>query len=287
MRRWTIVKMNALEFEEYFRAFDFGGSNNYAQKALPRLAADFALLDQHLPRFSGGAVLDMGAARGTGFPLFAALKRFDEIWGAEYSGEPTEIVIASPRERIAGKRIVCNIEKDDVPLPDGAVDFVCLTEVIEHLLYDPMWALLEANRVLKSSGHIFVTTPNLNAASAFSKQLAGRNPNLFTPYRSANSIYERHNREYTIDELKLLLGKAGFQMQHVATHPPPPLKLSFAIKTLRRLAGLPARSDELGDFMQVLAKKVVDVDREAMQVTDRFPAPVYFVSPNFDGNWWA
>jgi SAM-dependent methyltransferase len=46
----------------------------------------------------------------------------------------------------------------DIPLADGSVDTVLLTEVLEHL-EDPEKALAECRRVLRSGGYVIATTP--------------------------------------------------------------------------------------------------------------------------------
>ncbi len=47
---------------------------------------------------------------------------------------------------------------DSLPIVDGSVDVVVLTEVLEHV-HDPVSALLEMHRLLRPGGEIWMTTP--------------------------------------------------------------------------------------------------------------------------------
>jgi SAM-dependent methyltransferase len=55
---------------------------------------------------------------------------------------------------------VLNIDEANLPIPDSTVDVVLMAEVIEHVI-DPDRALIEVWRVLKPSGHLVLSTPNM------------------------------------------------------------------------------------------------------------------------------
>lgn len=100
-----------------------------------------------------------------------------------------------------------NVETATFPWPDGWFDVVVFCEVIEHLLSDPLGALLEIHRVLKPGGTVLVSTPNVARLENVARIAAGAN--LYDPY-SGYGPYGRHNREFTRHELVQLLEFAGF-----------------------------------------------------------------------------
>src|SRR5204863_9220093 len=91
---------------------------------------------------------------------------------------------------------------------------VLFCEVLEHLLEEPLRSLREIQRVLKHGGTLIVTTPNATRLENVARLLAGEN--MYDPY-SAYGPYGRHNREYTLNELRLLLTHAGFTIQRAFT----------------------------------------------------------------------
>lgn len=105
-----------------------------------------------------------------------------------------------------------DFEEDTLPFPDASCDAVLLCEVIEHFVRDPLFCLIEINRILKPGGCFILTTPN--AASWFSiyEALNQRHTSRWPvysndPQKARNHI---HAREYTCGELRLLLDAAGF-----------------------------------------------------------------------------
>lgn len=102
-----------------------------------------------------------------------------------------------------------NIEETPLPFPDEAFDIVLLSEVIEHLVASPVFALSEIKRVLKKAGIFILTTPNACSLDKVYKLICG--VNIYDPYH-ANGLYGRHNREYSRHELYQLLSYAGFRL---------------------------------------------------------------------------
>jgi SAM-dependent methyltransferase len=102
-----------------------------------------------------------------------------------------------------------NVERHAFPFPDGSFDSVLFCEVIEHLLFDPMHALREMNRVLRPGGTIVVTTPNVARIENIARIVAGHS--IYDPY-SGHGPYGRHNREFNRHELVNLLAFAGFRV---------------------------------------------------------------------------
>lgn len=99
----------------------------------------------------------------------------------------------------------CNVEEDDWPFDENTFDVVTMMAIIEHL-FDPLSALWEAQRVLRQDGTFLLTVPN--AVSLFSRSHAIKGTNPYDGY-PLESIYNRHNHEYTREEVKDLLPVAG------------------------------------------------------------------------------
>ena len=117
-----------------------------------------------------------------------------------------------------------NIEAHPLPFPPETFDLVVFCEVIEHLTLDPTWALVEMHRVLKKDGYLVLSTPNALRWDYLRRMLIGRN--YYPPY-SGYGTTARHNREFSISEVRDLLEGCGFRVTFIETvrdtaydHPP-------------------------------------------------------------------
>lgn len=102
-----------------------------------------------------------------------------------------------------------NIEAADLPF-DEKFDVILFCEVLEHLIEDPIQALLRLKKALKDDGLLILTTPNVNRLENIARMIAGTN--IYDPY-SGYGPYGRHNREYNKHELSLLLSHLGFEIE--------------------------------------------------------------------------
>lgn len=110
-----------------------------------------------------------------------------------------------------------NLEHEMIPLTDESVDFILCGEVIEHFDIDPMFVLIEFNRILKVGGKLLITTPNCCSARNLLKIINGYRPHFFMQYEISRSAY-RHNFEYDIHALRIIVESAGFSMSKLETH---------------------------------------------------------------------
>ncbi|HWG96297.1 MAG TPA: methyltransferase domain-containing protein [Nitrospira sp.] len=103
---------------------------------------------------------------------------------------------------------------EKVPLPDNSVQLVFALEIIEHLM-SPVHLLAEAYRLLRSGGHMVLTTPNVTRIGNVFKLLIGRTPNdrLAPPgYNNPDDEWRPHTREYAMHELTEMLRRTGFDI---------------------------------------------------------------------------
>lgn len=116
---------------------------------------------------------------------------------------------------------VCNIEVDPLPFPDDCFDAVVCCQVLEHFSHSHLKAMQEIRRVLKNGGIVEVDVPNAVSFLNRSRMLRGRNITydyekhyLYAQpvsYKGMSFYPERHNREFTRAELRILLEASGFK----------------------------------------------------------------------------
>lgn len=120
----------------------------------------------------------------------------------------------------------CNVEVEALPYPSGTFDGVTCCQVLEHFSHSHLPAVREMHRVLKPGGVLEIDVPNVACFRNRWRLLRGRN--ITWDYREhylyaepvlehGRSFYPvRHNREFTADELALLLAEAGFRTAEVS-----------------------------------------------------------------------
>jgi ubiquinone/menaquinone biosynthesis C-methylase UbiE len=114
----------------------------------------------------------------------------------------------------AGQQFAAKGYQEKVPLPDHSAQLVFALEIVEHLT-SPFHLMKEAYRILKSGGHLVITTPNVTRIGNIFKLLIGRSPNdrLAPPgYDDPNDEWRPHAREYAMHELAEMLRYVGFEI---------------------------------------------------------------------------
>jgi SAM-dependent methyltransferase len=102
-----------------------------------------------------------------------------------------------------------NIESTRFPYESDSFDVVFFCEVLEHMTNDPLLAFREINRILRPGGCLILTTPNVARLENVARFIAGAN--IYDPF-SGYGPHGRHNREYSMHELYLLLKWSGFDL---------------------------------------------------------------------------
>ena len=197
------------------------GARNYMAAHLSRLTKTLAITPRGGP---SDRVLEMGSYLQI-TPLLKTQLGYGEVRGCYYG--PAGQVVRKNARSLNGETFECELdlfdaERDVFPYADGYFSTVLCCEVLEHLTSDPMHMMSEINRVLKPSGYLVLTTPNLSSLRGISAILQGYHPGFFPAYirRSGDdSVEARHNREYTPIEIHLLLRDAGFEVVLLETGP--------------------------------------------------------------------
>lgn len=267
------------QLEEYTK--QFLSANQQKDSYLPQHSEHFFtaynIIKDYHSKSARKVIVDLGSKDCLFAPAINSIFSSKEIHTIDYGRrEPEDIELKSSTETIHVKKHYLNAENEPLPFEDKSVDIVIFLEILEHFLYDPMHVLLEINRVLKNTGFLLVSTPNLNSASSFRRVITGGNPNVFTPYKEPDNVYERHNREYTISEVKTLTTKAGFSVEKVITHPVSVSKKIKLLLTVLNTVGLSKlKKNELGDLMYLVCKKEQHLNSEGMDINTRYPLPIY------------
>jgi SAM-dependent methyltransferase len=156
-----------------------------------------------------------------------------------------------------------NLERDALPFPDDYFDIVTSFEVIEHYYQDPMFSLGEMNRVLKSSGYLVLSTPNVTSWLSVLSVLTGHHPYRYGRFTPGDFP---HVHEFTPNEVRLLLRSAGFD-PHVHTES---IYAEFEYMYLAQLVRrLRFEALERGDTIFAIAAKTGPV-------ADRRPGSLYY-----------
>ena len=161
-------------------------------------------------------VLDAGCGNGI---LLGMLKQFGhECYGVDYydCSEEYPNIFSEGKINFA----MCNIEIDPLPFPDNFFDAVLCGQCLEHFTYSHLGTMREFHRILAPGGKVIVDVPNVACFRNRLRLLRGKNItwDYEQHYLRADPIVhnnqsffpDRHNREFTADELRLLLDLAGF-----------------------------------------------------------------------------
>jgi SAM-dependent methyltransferase len=162
-------------------------------------------------------VLDVGAGHGMLLSLLCELGHDCYALDiADYTVKYPEVYRHKPIQFQ-----VCNIEVDPLPFPDDCFDAVVCCQVLEHFSHSHLKAMQEIHRVLKNGGIVEVDVPNAVSFRNRSRMLRGKNITydyekhyLYAQpvsYKGMSFYPERHNREFTKAELRILLEASSFR----------------------------------------------------------------------------
>lgn len=156
-----------------------------------------------------------------GMSEFSALyKRFFADLTLHLSDRPTPPDYIGFTADVAFRKLGCDayfsldLERPDRLRAEGALvpgsyDLILLTEVLEHLVVNPVVLLQALLRLLKPDGRLYLTTPNLFRAEHRERWLLQENPQAVYPAGDGNWDRHHHHREYGAVELLRFIREAG------------------------------------------------------------------------------
>ena len=155
-----------------------------------------------------GKILEIGSVPGH-FTVLLNRLGYD-VRGVDI--DPTRVKLFWDKYDIMVDKV--DIEQESLPFPSDSFDVVLFMDILEHLRLNPLHALREVYRVLKPSGRIILSTPNIT--------LIHRLIFLFGRSYQGNPVIEfkklewlghmGHIRLYSLDEVKAFLEYVGFRI---------------------------------------------------------------------------
>lgn len=145
-----------------------------------------------------------------------------------------------------------------IPFPDSSFDYILFLEILEHLK-NPFFVLAEINRILKKSGKLILSTPNiLNIKSRLRFFTEGafeffRESPLDQISNPKENIYNLHIHPFRYHELEYLLWVNGFTINNILTSIHENKELAIFLPLIKLQLFLKARSS--------LRKKSIDYSR--------------------------
>lgn len=152
-----------------------------------------------------GRVLDLGCSPGHNTMILAKL-------GFDVTGiDLNELYLEKYNRKWFSQfdLVISDVEKKRLPFDDNTFNYVIFTEVLEHIaVTSPIVILKDIHRVLKPGGILYLSTPNVANWSNVLSLLC--NKNVFWSPEIFYGSLDRHNREYTSEEVIHALHEAGF-----------------------------------------------------------------------------
>lgn len=223
----------------------------YLREAFKRFLYTLALVPD-----GSGELLEIGANPYFMTLLLARFRNYQvqliNYFGAEHPDAATQVLVGEAGQRKEMAFANVDVEREVLPFSAETISTVLLCEVIEHFAHDPQHALLEINRVLQPGGTLILTTPNVARLENVARLLKGHN--LYDPY-SGHGPAGRHNREYTVAELRQLLEHVGFEVEQIFTSDVYDNHTNHIFHHTQFNHLLTARQGELGQYIFVKAVK--------------------------------
>jgi SAM-dependent methyltransferase len=195
--------------------------SGYIGEASLRFGVTIELLQQYAHGGAQGKLLEIGCN-----PYFLTLllaesfPRFDRMGVNYFEGAfPPKSMqrqsVIDPRGRLSEVNFFhADIERHSL---EALANFdICLfCEVLEHLPFDPAYALFNVVRTLRPGGLLLLTTPNPARLENLERMVRDRAS--FSDPVSGYGIHGRHNREYASNELIDMCSAAGLTVLKTQT----------------------------------------------------------------------
>ena len=215
----------------------------------------------------------LDVASGWGL-LFPAIRRYLPSMLPYCIAEMTGEAIVCDGYQISCSHFEC--DRDVLEHDDQSFATVLFFDCLEHLIVDPIWTLLEFNRVLRLGGHVAINTPSAIGAFKVLAIFGGENPateNFIKP----TAIYQRHNREWTPREVRLALECCGFEVAAITTNASRLSPLEQKVLNLARKEGLVKLENEYyGPEIFAIGRKIRHLTvRSHLAKEQRWPEWLY------------
>ena len=175
----------------------------YFLSSVPRYIRFQKFIEKH-SEGSSKEILDVGCSPGH---LAISLARMGHtVTGIDLNDE--YLVKYPPAWLKEISRKLWNIENNRLDFEDERFDYILFTEILEHIaITHPKYILSDLLRLLKPGGILYLTTPNVSNFTNLLQLL--RNENIFWDPDIFYDSLDRHNREYTSQDIKKILRDAG------------------------------------------------------------------------------
>jgi len=147
-------------------------------------------------------ILDIGCHDGTFLTYLKKSSR--QLYGID--ANPSAINVCKKNNILAKKYFFD--DKSPFPHPNSFFDLIVAGELIEHI-YDTDFLLSEIHRLLKPSGKVLISTPNIASLGRRMLLLLGQSPLLEDSPNMSNSV--GHIRYFTFKRLDQLLLQNKFK----------------------------------------------------------------------------
>jgi SAM-dependent methyltransferase len=150
-----------------------------------------------------------------------------------------------------------DIEAEPLPLETGSTDIVLFAEVLEHLWRDPAYALFQINRVLRTGGELYLTTPNPCELHAITCVLWQANPNQRS--QIFRSLESGHLHLWTSGDLRTLLESNGLKVDVLTSYDA--YKYTKHVPAISEFVkSISPYTDLMGECLLVRARKIEELD---------------------------
>lgn len=182
-------------------------ARNYAPGHLQHYRDVMARVHRILGTDKVDRVLDVGAVPGH---LTAMLKRAGlDVCALDI--DPSRVGTLFQSLQIPAYQV--DLDSEPLPFSDGSFDLILFSEVLEHLRMQPVAVLREVRRVLRSDGHLLLSTPNITPLMRW-RFLLGQDfqGDLITESEKVAMLgHMGHFRLYSRVEVERLLSHIGFR----------------------------------------------------------------------------
>jgi len=143
-------------------------------------------------------ILEIGCGAGVTSRMLKEDNGAREVVGVEY-----DKAAAKEASKYLDKVFCGDVEKMNLPYPDGYFDCVIYADVLEHL-HDPEKLLKRHKRLLAKNGAMVMSIPNTRHFSLVNQLMEGR-----WTYEESGLLDSTHIRFFTLSEIKKMLGRCG------------------------------------------------------------------------------